>query len=132
MRTFVLTAAAGLLLAGSSSLVFAQADVSISAKNPAGVSDNRTDSPIAHKRPDGVTVAPPGTMTAPGGVMTGPATTGSVVVAPAPSATVGVTAGPATSGTPTSTYPYAAPHEVRNGCRTVYNETTNTRVLVDC
>lgn len=61
-----------------------------------------------------------------------PLTTGSVAIVPAQPMEQGMMTGSATSGTPGSTYPYAAPHEVRGGCRTVYDQTTNTRVPVDC
>lgn len=36
------------------------------------------------------------------------------------------------SGTPGSPFPLAAPHEVRDGCRTVYNDATNSRAPVNC
>ena len=61
-----------------------------------------------------------------------PLTTGSVTTVPAQPMGQGMMTGSATSGTPGSADPYAAPHEVRGGCRTVYNESNNTRVPVDC
>lgn len=57
-----------------------------------------------------------------------PTVTGSILVAPAPGAAV--------SGTPTSAFPNAAPHEIRtiNGvpCRTVLVQGTDQRVPVEC
>jgi hypothetical protein len=57
--------------------------------------------------------------------------TGSIVPAPA-----GSMMGVPVSGTPTSPFPYAAPHEIRtvNGvpCRTILDPPTNTRVPVAC
>jgi hypothetical protein len=57
-----------------------------------------------------------------------PATTGSVLVGPSSGAGV--------SGTPTSAFPTAAPHEIRtiNGipCRTVLVQGTDQRVPVEC
>jgi hypothetical protein len=67
MKTFALATAATLMLAASASSGFAQAPAAGSApliphKNPAGVSDSRTDSPAAPRAR----------------TMTAPATTGSV------------------------------------------------------
>ena len=73
MQAITLTAVIGLFLAGSSSLVLAQADPSISAKNPAGVSDNRTDSPAAPRQ--GMTGSAPsstGSVSAPAGAANTP------------------------------------------------------------
>jgi len=57
--------------------------------------------------------------------------TGSIV--PAPAAPM---MGGAVSGTPTSPFPYAAPHEIRtvNGvpCRTVLDPETNARIPIAC
>ena len=36
------------------------------------------------------------------------------------------------SGTPSSPYPYAAPHEIRGGCRTVLLQGTTSRAPVNC
>ena len=36
------------------------------------------------------------------------------------------------SGTPGSPFPYAAPHEVRDGCRTEHLQGTTSRVPVEC
>lgn len=59
-----------------------------------------------------------------------PLATGSVGVAPGqPMAPGAIMVAP---GAPAAAYPYAAPHEVRNGCRTVLIQGTNQRVPVDC
>ncbi len=36
------------------------------------------------------------------------------------------------SGTPSSPYPYAAPHEIRDGCRTINIQGTTSQAPVDC
>jgi hypothetical protein len=64
-------------------------------------------------------------------------TTGSIVGAPVGGmAPAPMVSGGSLSGTPNSAFPYAAPHEVEmiNGrpCRTVYNDTTKTRIPVEC
>ncbi len=63
----------------------------------------------------------------------GPVTTGSVGMAPGQPmmADPGVT-GSVIVGTPAPMDPYAAPHEIRDGCRTVYNDATNSRDPVNC
>ena len=115
----IAAAAAGLLIAGSSTLAFAQAPISGTPSSPY---------PLAapHEIRDGCrTVLIPGTGSRLPVDCSGQMTTGSVGIAPGETMMLG----PATTG---SIDPYAAPHEVRDGCRTVLERGTNRRVPVDC
>ncbi|HEX2552157.1 MAG TPA: hypothetical protein VHL98_00550 [Microvirga sp.] len=128
MKSFAVLAGAGAMILGSLGVAAAQS--SAISGTPA--------SPYPYAAPheirDGCrTVHVEGTTTRVPVDCAEPLSTGSVVTAPAqPMApAMGVT-GPASSGTPGSAFPYAAPHEIRDGCRTVHVEGTTTRVPADC
>jgi hypothetical protein len=132
VKTLSIIAGTGLLMLGS--VGFAQAQVSGTPNSPfpnAAPHEIRTVNGIPCRtvldRESGARV--PVQCAAPTGMVgMDPMSTGSILVSPPP--------GGAVSGTPTSAFPNAAPHEIRNingvPCRTVLVQGTNERVPVEC